>query len=139
MNHDMFTKGYAIALYHQKFSSRHISSILKKFLEIEVGKSTLNRWISKYEQEGTLEPQRNNNCGRKQVIGEQTASKMVQEIEKNRDLTAVDLFHDNLLNHNNVSLRSIQRMLNEEGLYARLKCKVPFISDKNQEKRVDWA
>ena len=46
----------------------------------------------------------------------------------NRDLTGVDLFKDQI-NHRKVSVNTIRNFFDNEGLHARLKTKIPFISD----------
>ena len=64
---------------------------------------------------------------------------MIMKVENNRDITAKDLHRDKELNHNNVSYVTITRFLNDNDLKARIKVRVPDITEVNMEKRVSWA
>jgi hypothetical protein len=58
------------------------------------------------------------NCGRERLIGTATKKKMIETVLENRFLTAEDLYSDENINHNNVSVHTICCMLNEKGLRA---------------------
>ncbi len=56
---------------------------------------------------------------------------MVAAVLKSRWLTAVDLFSNKNMDHNNVSVSTIERMFYEQGLKARAQQKILVISEKN--------
>ena len=51
MDHNLFTRGYAIALHHEGYSCREISDKIEKKLDVRVGKSSINEWVNKYQNE----------------------------------------------------------------------------------------
>ena len=53
------------------------------------------------------------------------------KVEKDRTLTAKDIFKDPLLNRNSVSNSTIKNFLNEKGFKARVKKKIMGISIAN--------
>ena len=57
---------------------------------------------------------------------------MIEEIEDDRDKTAIDLFRNKEINHNNVCHKTICTFLNNKGLKARIKTRVPDISNVNK-------
>jgi hypothetical protein len=60
------------------------------------------------------------NSDRERVIGCATKKKMINAMLKNRWTTAEDLFRNENINHNNVSVAKIKRALEEEGLGASI-------------------
>jgi hypothetical protein len=64
---------------------------------------------------------------------------MIEFILEKRDRTAMDVFRNEKVNHNNVSVTVIKRMFKEEGLTAHKPKKVIEISAKNKEKRIEFA
>jgi hypothetical protein len=62
---------------------------------------------------------------------------MVNAVPKNLWTTAEDLFCNENINHNNVSVATIKRALEEEeGLGAYHPQIIPFVSEKNNRERV---
>lgn len=64
---------------------------------------------------------------------------MIEFITENRERTAMDVFRNENINHNGVSVPVIKRMLLDEGLEARKPKQVIEISENNKEKRVKFA
>ncbi len=64
---------------------------------------------------------------------------MIGTVLGNRFLTAEDLYNDENLNHNNVSVHTIRRMLNDEGLGAYKPKVIPLVSEPNKEKRLEFS
>ena len=58
---------------------------------------------------------------------------MIEEVKRDPEITAEDLYRDKEINHNNISSRSIRRFLNESDMVARRMLKTHFISEKNQQ------
>ena len=87
-------------------------------LNIKVGKTSINEWIAKFKEENNIDIDREGNCGRKHVIGLETGKKIATEMEENRDLTAKDIQRDNNLNHNQVSVQTINRYLEDIEILA---------------------
>jgi transposase-like protein len=81
MDHDAFIRGYAIALFHQNYSYRLISSEMEKNAGIKVGKTSIGEWVTRYKEENHVDVLRKDNCGQKHAIGLDTGQKMVMEIE----------------------------------------------------------
>jgi hypothetical protein len=78
--------------------------------------------------------------GRERVIGCATKKKMVNAVLKNRWTTAEELFHNENINHNNVSVATIKRALEEEGLGAYHPLLIiPLVSEKNKRERVQFG
>ncbi len=48
----------------------------------------------------------------------------------------MDLFHNKTINHHDVSVNTIKRLLNEEGLNAYIPTIILLISETNKEKRL---
>jgi hypothetical protein len=64
---------------------------------------------------------------------------MIEEVTQNRFVTASDLFKNKIINHNDVSLSTINRLLIEEGFHAFSSPVRPYISPKAAKQRLQWA
>jgi len=59
------------------------------------------------------------------MIGEEIGQKINEEIEKKREITAIDIFTDKDINESNVSYDTINRFINNAECKARIKRKKP--------------
>ncbi len=64
---------------------------------------------------------------------------MIEEVLTDRFTQAADLFNNQKINKNNYSVSAIKRMLDEEGLNAYRPRIIPFITEKNKEKRLSFC
>ncbi len=72
-------------------------------------------------------------------MGCSTKKKMVNAVLKNRWTTAEDLFRNENINHNNVSVAKIKRALEEEeGLGAYRPPIIPLVREKNKRERIQF-
>jgi hypothetical protein len=67
------------------------------------------QWKIFYEEMISINRQ---NCGRERLIGTATKKKMIKTVLGSRLFTAEDLYNDENINHNNVSVYTVCRMLN---------------------------
>lgn len=98
--------------------------------------ATIRRWLKKIENNDTKPKPK---TGRPKAIGKETQEKMLDYLEEDRCRTAADIYRNSLVNHKQVSKSTIERMLNNEGLFARIAIPKPKISEINIEKRMAWA
>ncbi|KAL4505508.1 hypothetical protein ABPG72_002570 [Tetrahymena utriculariae] len=114
-------------------------SIAKEISELgySIHQTTVSN-ILKRLKEGNWQSNRSNG-GRKKSIGNATKRKMLIEVEKNRFLGGAAISRDTTLNPNNVSARTINKMLKEEGYIARKQKKIFSISSQNIEKRLNFC
>jgi hypothetical protein len=64
---------------------------------------------------------------------------MLNEVLNNRWTIAMDLFHNKTINHHDMSVNTIKRLLNEEGLNAYIPIIILLISETNKEKRPEFC
>lgn len=64
---------------------------------------------------------------------------MIDAVLNDRKLTASNLERNIQINHNNVSVKTIGRMLTAEGLIARKPHSIHEISEENKIKRLKWC
>ena len=88
-----------LSLYLIDFSCRSISKTLSN-KGFTISKSAVNNIIRRYEEEKTLENKRKGNCGRKPLIGTRTKGKILNAIQKNRELSIRDIKNNKKLNPN---------------------------------------
>ena len=60
---------------------------------------------------------------------------MVKDLQKNLNLTAVDIFKDRNINHNDVCVVTMKNYLHEKGWQVKVKTKVPVISEITLKKK----
>jgi hypothetical protein len=72
------------------------------------------------------------NSGRKRVIDQDTREEIIDKVLKNRWTTALDLFNDEKLNLNGVSVDTIETMFIEELFYAYRQVVIPLVSEPNK-------
>ncbi len=85
--------------------------------------------INQYKLEDSCTPKKSS--GRPSVIGNETGKKMIEEIKMDCETTAADLARNTKINHNNVSVSTIKRFLNDNDIVARRMIRTNFISEKN--------
>ena len=124
-----------IAIRKLGLTIRSIENHLKKWKHPISRSCCIGSIIRRIEIENSIENYRHS-CGRKQSLGKDTKQKMIEVVLENREITASYILREKELNHNNVSVRTIERMLNNEELKARRPVKCHKISEVNKVKRV---
>ena len=77
--------------------------------------------------------------GRIKSYGSETENRIVQNAEENRKATAKDIFNNKNINFTGLSYDIINRILNTNGLRARIAKKAPKLTEDNIKKRFEWA
>ena len=72
-------------------------------------------------------------------MGDETASKILSEVKKNRELTAAEISRDENLNKKRLSERTIQRFLNKNGYKCRRKRKKVKMTSNQATDRLKFA
>jgi len=78
------------------------------------------------------------NGGRPKLFNTQETRKITEAVEKKRTMTATDVSKDAALNVHSASKWTIQRLLNEECLYATTSLR-QYIKPKNKQARIAFA
>ena len=121
-------KGQIIAYNQMGYSIREIAE------EIGRGKSTVNRWVLKYEETG--ETGRKKGSGRPRKTTKRFDRRLVRHMKPNRKITSRKIISDLGLD---ISQRTVTRRLNEAGYISFFQRKKAFVNKRNRKKRVRWA
>lgn len=114
-------------------SQRQIASIS------DVSKSVVNRIKKKLNQKSSLKPNRVGKCGRPRITTPRTDRKIRQICLENRKLSVGSLTHIATDYGIEVSKRTVQRRLAEEGLLSHRPAIKPRLTDIMKKKRLQWA
>jgi transposase len=102
----------------------------------KVSKGTITKIYSKFQETGTIEDLPKS--GRPHIYTLDQEMEIVEAVKNDRKLTSVDIARDPTLNKSNVTDRTIQNILNREGLFARTTQPI-IISEASIEKRLAFA
>ena len=119
-----------ICLLKRGNTLRQIASIIK------CHHSTVSNIKNKFSKTGSVEDLVKTGRPRKSTPGDDR--KLIRESLKNRFLSAKTVRLEVNM-ENQVSLRPVQRRLNEFGLHCRTAIKKPMVSPKNRQARRKWA
>lgn len=121
-----------VTLHEENFSNRQIAK------KIGRNESTVRRFLKNYEETGLYK--RKVGSGRKKVTNERTERILRRLSLRDRFKTAPKLRAELIETTGiNVSLRTVQRRLNEIGLKACRPAKKPLLTASMKKKRYNWA
>ncbi|KAL4501555.1 hypothetical protein ABPG72_018606 [Tetrahymena utriculariae] len=132
-----FTKGFIIGASQQGASVKDILSLLEEN-NLVASKTTIYDLINEYKLNQRLSTPKKS-IGRPKLLGEETGNKFLMEIEDDRNITAMDIYNNKKINHNNVSYQTINNFINQSGYEARIKKTKLSLSENNVEQRYDYA
>ena len=101
------------------------------------GYETIKEAIRKIKAKVNFREERKK-CGRKSKVGNDTKVKFLLEIEKDRSLSGNDLAKLEI-NHNNVTSRTVNNLLNNSGYLARIKGAKTILRNENKMQRLAFA
>ena len=108
-------------------------------LEVGVNQSTVSRIIKRFEESGDYKTRYENCGGQNKKFGERDLRHLRKLAVKSPRSTAADIHEAMGESAADVSLRTIQRALNEAGCSVRTPQQKPYLSPSNVEKRFKWA
>lgn len=101
-------------------------------------RTTVQRVIKQFEENGLTKPAPRS--GRPPKLDDNDKIRLAKLVEENHHTSLAEItdkMRDILLD--DISERTIQRALHEEGYFGRVGLRKPFISDVNKKKRLSWA
>ncbi|KAL4494377.1 hypothetical protein ABPG72_011186 [Tetrahymena utriculariae] len=131
-----FILGQLVALKLLGYSYRKIAEQISAWGFSISHPSVLKHW-KRYEE--GLSSNNRSNCGRYRKLEKKDENKIIKKVQQNRFLTAVNITQDSSLNSKGVNVRTIRRVLEEEGLSAHKATIITHISDQNKEKRLQFC
>lgn len=118
---------------HTSMTVRDIASA------VGVGKSSVSRILTTFQESGSLSPKRRAKCGRKRKTTPRTDKILIRNSKINPRKTSSDLKRDLLATGFDVSSSTVRRRLLEAGRKARRPTKKQFLTTKMMKKRLAWA
>jgi hypothetical protein len=79
------------------------------------------------------------NCGRSRIFDAEGVEDIVEAVANDPFLDASMIARDPELNPDNASRWTVQRVLNEEGLYPFIPLKIMKISEDAAQNRLEWC
>ena len=125
-------KVHIIVLHNMGKTNKEIAE------ELGTSMHTVNKWINKYRNTGTL----NNKIpsGRPKKFDENKIKAVVKEyIENNSDTLEEMRKHVSKSIGMEISICSLRKLLHEHKFVYGNYCKKPFLSEEHKRKRLDWA
>lgn len=120
-------------LMHTNHSQRKIAELAG------VSKSAVNKIKINLDQDEPLSPKRKGNCGRKRITTPRSDRKIRDICLQNRKKSAGLLTQMVQESGIQVSKRTVQRRLAEEGLTGHRPAKKPRLTEAMKKKRLAWA
>ena len=133
--YDIETRAIAVGFRLRGDSYRKISHLMK------IPCSTVRDFVVKVEETGSVKNKAR--CGAPKKLKAEDKDMLKHDVLKDRESRTMSLkditsiFNDKLTTE--VSQRTIWRALKEQGITCHPAAKKPFISNKNQIKRVAWS
>ena len=110
----------------------------KYYKRIQFKKSTVYNIINLYKNTGNIKL--STRSGRPKLLNDRDKRHLLRLVKKDRKSTINILQNEFLQSISiNASTRTLQRYLHEEGFYARVGKRKPFVSKKNKKIRFEWA
>lgn len=107
--------------------------------DVGVNKSTVSRIIKQYEESGEYKTRYENCGGQNKKFCKRDLRHLRRLVVKSPRSTAADIHEAMGVSAKDVSLRTVQRALNEAGCSVRTPQHKPYLSHSNVEKRYKWA
>ena len=124
-----------IFLYlHRLGPKLSIRSIAK---ELKCSQDTVKTWIQRYQETGGIEDKERQ--GRKRKTTEEEDLDIIHIAKKHRTNTLAEISTTMSRQGVDISLNTVRRRLNEEGLYKLQPLKKPLLLDNHRESRLKWA
>lgn len=125
-------KSSIVTLHKENISMREIAR------RVGYAESAIRKFLKNYAETGSFE--RKEGSGRKRKTTEREDRDLKFEILKNRFLSASALKREmENTNYANVSVRTVERRLNELGFMSRRPVKKPLLTEKMKRNRLQWA
>lgn len=106
---------------------------------VGVTKSCVSKIITRYRETGDLSLQYENCGGSNKKLDERDLRKLRKICGNNPRMSAREIQHELGPRGDSVSLRTVQRGLNQVGCQVRVPKKKPFLTDSHVKKRYEWA
>jgi transposase len=114
-----------------KFSIREIAK------EVQCSRDTVKTWIKRYQETGDVKDKERQ--GRKRKTTEEEDLDIIHIAKKHRTNTLAEISTAMSRQGVDISLNTVMRRLNEEGLYKLQPLKKPLLLDNHRENRLKWA
>lgn len=105
--------------------------------ELQCSKDTVQSWIHRYQETGDIQVEERR--GRKRKTSEREDLDIVTIAKKNRTKTLAKISTSMDKQGTTLSIATVSRRLNEQGLYKLQPLKKPLLSDTNRDNRLEWA
>jgi transposase len=105
--------------------------------ELQCSKDTVQTWIHRYQKTGDVQDE--DGRGRKRKTSEKEDLDIISMAKKQRISTLADISTSMSKQGTEVSLMTIKRRLNEEGLHKLQPLVKPLLLEKHRENRLEWA
>ena len=102
--------------------------------ELQYSKDTVQIWIHRYQETGDIQVEERR--GRKRKTSEREDLDIVAIAKKNRTKTLAEISTSMDKQGTTLSIATVSRRLNEQGLYKLQLLKKPLLSDTNRDNRL---
>jgi transposase len=105
--------------------------------ELHCSRDTVQTWIERYQETGDVQDEEGR--GRKRKTTEKEDLDIINIVKKQRTSTLADISTAMSRQGVDISLKTVQRRLNEQSLYKLQPLKKPLLSDTHRDNRLKWA